>query len=407
MPLRRGDIQGDVSLTISASSALKYAVSKAIIWSYPRSVVYGFIEREAKVTDAPFSKEVIERVRALLDMRQLRGDRPVAKIARHDVEEASKALDAVDPGYDPDHLLGLTDDVNAFLEGEVGTKALRPLKLSIVDRYPHPYEKAKATAWSLSEYESQLLGMPQGVYMRRDQIFPVSAECVLGHEYGHAVILDMPNYIPWFDEGLADVLGYAYYASRFGKVSDLRAWINFRAELKEYGRWYAEYDRLVSVLIMVCGMDGVRALVRLKRYEPNKVDWTRLANVLRENPSYPEVRNCVQGEFPAAAPPPPLYATISGLLGSATMVYALSPEAYSVMLNLMEVGREAKDTVAFRGIPSARRRRAERELFDHNLVYRHGTTLGIFGGEAVGSAELFRSNLVRSQLKPASLRRLR
>jgi len=404
--LRRRDNRGESELTLSGTAALKYAVSKAPVWSYPRDAIYDFVRKGAKITEEQFSGADIGRVTSLLERRRLEGDAPVARIARHDVEEVCRALGDVDPNYDPDHLLGLTTDVNAFLEGELDAKALRPLKLSIVERYPHPYEKAKAAAWSLSEFESRLLGMPEGVYLRRDQIFPVSAECILGHEYGHAVILDMPNYVPWFDEGLADVLGYAYYSSRFGKVEDLRTWFNYRAEIKQYGRWYEEYDRLVAALVLACGMEGVKALVRLKRYEPRRVKWTRLTNALKTSPSYEEVRACVEGEFPERAPPPALYAAISRFIGSSARAYALSPEAYAVILNLMEVKGVKENGVAFRGVPGGLRSSAEKELFDHNLVYRHGKTLGIFGGDVLGSEELFASNLVRAGIKTASLRRL-
>lgn len=404
MPLCRRDNRGESELTLSGTAALKYAVSKAQVWSYPRDAIYDFVRKGANISEQPFSRAEVVRVASLLEGRRLKGDDPVARIARHDVEEVSRELGDVDPSYDPDHLLGLTGDVNAFLEGELDAKALRPLKLSIVERYPHPYEKATAAAWSLSEFESQLLGMPEGVYLRRDQIFPVSAECILGHEYGHAVILDMPNYVPWFDEGLADVLGYAYYSSRFGKVEDLRTWFNYRAEIKQYGRWYEEYDRLVAALLLACGLEGVKALVRLKRYEPRRVKWTRLTNALKANPGFEEVRSCVEGEFPEQSPPPALYAAISRLIGSSTRVYAISPEAYAVILNLME-GRGTKENeVAFRGVRRALRKRVEKELFEHNLVYRHDKKMGIFGGDVLGSEELFASNLVRAEVKASSLR---
>lgn len=404
MPLRRKDIREESKLTLHGTAALKFAVSKALVWSYPRQIIYDFVRKEVRITEEPFTEADVGRVVSWLDERRFREDTPIARIIRHDLEEVSRALGKVDPSYDPNHLLELTVDVNAFLEGELDAKALRLLKLSIVERYPHPYEKATAGAWSLSEFESKLLGMPEGVYLRRDQIFPVSAECILGHEYGHAVILDMPNYVPWFDEGLADVLGYAYYSSRFGKVEDLRTWFNYRAEMKQYGRWYEEYDRLVAALLLACGMEGVKALVRLKRYEPRRVNWTHLANALGTNPTYEAIRACVQGEFPDAAPPPPLYAAISRLLGSTALVYTLSPEAYAVILNLMEDRGEKENAMAFRGIPGALRARVERELFDHNLVYRHGKNLSIFGGNVLGSEELFASNLARAEIRPASLR---
>jgi hypothetical protein len=115
----------------------------------------------------------------------------------------------------------------------------------------------------------------------RDKIFPVAAECILGHEFGHSAIIDMPNYVHWFDDGLADILGFANFATYHGKVDDLKIWMNYRNELKQYGQWYAEYDKLVAAIILSCGLDFVKALVKLKQNESRKVDWTKLANVLR------------------------------------------------------------------------------------------------------------------------------
>jgi hypothetical protein len=393
-------------MTLSGTAALKHAVSKATVWTYPRKVVFDYLREKVGITEAALSEREVMKVVALSKPTRLRADEPLSRIMKHDIGVVAEALRSLDASYDPNYLLTLTEDVNSFLERELDAKTPRLLKLSLVDRYPHPYEKMTAAAWSLSEFESELLGIPQGVYLRRDQLFPCSAENILGHEYAHATIVDMPNYVPWFDEGLADILGYAYYATRFGKVEDLRVWINYRNELKQYGAWYREYDRLVAVLILTCGMDVVRALVRLKRNEPKRVDWTGLATAIRTNPTYDRVRRCVEGELPAAGNAPELYATIAALFSSADIVYTVSPEAFCVILNLIGGGREARSGSAFRGVKKGLWKKTEKELFAHNLVYRHGDTLGIFGGTVVGSEELFTSNLVRADFSGRSLRSL-
>ena len=82
------------------------------------------------------------------------------------------------------------------------------------------------------------------------------------------------------------------------------------------------------------------------------------------------------------------------------------PEAFCVILNLMSKGREAMTRDAFRGISRVRWKATEEELFAHNLVYRHGETMGVFGGAVVGSEELFTSNLVRADFSNRSLRTL-
>ena len=407
MPLRRRDRGGESPLTLSGTAALKYAVSNAVVWAYPRKVVYDYIRTKAGITEAALSEREAKKVVALSRLPRLRTDDPVSRIMKHDLDQVTGALKSLDSSYDPNRLLTLTEDVNSFLERELDAKTPQLLKLSLVDRYPHPYEKMTASAWSLSEFESNLLGIPQGVYLRRDQLFPCSAESILGHEYAHAAIVDMPNYVPWFDEGLADIMGYAYYVTRFGKVEDLRGWINYRNELKQYGTWYREYDRLVAVLILTCGMDVVRALVRLKRNEPKRVDWTALADAIRTNPTYEDVKRCVAGELPARTDAEGPYASITALFSSADIAYTVSPEAFCVILNLIDAGREAKSNIALRGVKKGLWKKIEKELFAHNLVYRHGDTLGIFGGTVVGSEELFTSNLVRAAISNQSLRSLR
>ena len=385
-------------MSFSETAALKYAISNTSTWTYPRETLYHLVVTYGGLSNAAFSKRTVDSVDGLLRRLTASPQTPVTRILLRDLMMVRAALDAVDSGYDPERLPGSIGAVIRFLEHELRAKAPLRLKLSIVEKYPAPYQGVTASAWALGRFESKMLGMPAGVYMRRDQLFPVAAECILGHEYAHTVIVDMPNYVPWFDEGLADILGYAYYVKRCGRLEDLRVWINYRSELKQYGHWYAEYDRLVAALLTTCGLDFVRTLVRLKRSEPERISWTRLAEVLRSNPSYAALRKCVKGPVPGYKPLTRNYLAISTLFSTPGTAYTISAEGFAVMLNLIEAGGKAEDRVAFRGIGAALRRAAEGDLRDHNLVYRNGRKLAVYGGPVLGSDQLFSSNLVRARI---------
>jgi len=385
-------------LSFSETAALKYAISKTSVWTYPRETLYHLVVTEAGLSNSAFTRKTVDSVDGLLCRLTASPQAPVTRILSRDLKEVRAALDAVDPGYDPKKLPRSISAVIGFLERELRAKAPLRLKLSIVEKYAAPYQEVTASAWALGEFESKMIGMPEGVYMRRDQLFPVAAECILAHEYAHSVIVDLPNYVPWFDEGLADILGYAYYVRRCGRVEDLPVWINYRSELKQYGHWYAEYDRLVSALLTTCGLDFVRALVKLKRREPERVSWTRLAEALRSNPSYAALSKCVEGPVPRYKPLTEDYHAISTLFSTPSTVYTISPEGFAVMLNLIEAGGKAKDPVEFRGIGAALHKAAEGDLRDHNLVYRNGKELAVYGGPVLGSDQLFLSNLVRARI---------
>jgi hypothetical protein len=385
-------------MSFSETAALKYAISKTSAWTYPRETLYHLVVSAARLSDVAFSIRTVDSVDGLLRRLTASPQTPVTRILLRDLTLVRVALDAIDPGYDPKRLPRSIDAVIGFLERELKAKAPLRLKLSVVEKYPAPYQEVKASAWALGEFESNMIGMPAGVYMRRDQLFPVAAECILAHEYAHTVIVDLPNYVPWFDEGFADILGYVYYVRRCGRVEDLPAWINYRSELKQYGHWYAEYDRLVAALLTTCGLDFVRNLVKLKRNEPERVGWTRLAEVLRSNPSYAAIRRCVKGPVPEYKPLPRDYLAISTLFSTPSTAYTISAEGFAVMVNLMEAGGKAEDAVAFRGIGRALRRAAEGDLRDHNLVYRKGKELAVYGGPVLGSDQLFSSNLVRARI---------
>jgi hypothetical protein len=100
MPLCRRNPHGeDFGLTISGTSALKYAVSKAGVWSYPRQALYDFIRRKAKIADEnDFSDEDSDRVKTLAGKLAVSNPQsPALRILLHDVSEVSNELEKCRP----------------------------------------------------------------------------------------------------------------------------------------------------------------------------------------------------------------------------------------------------------------------------------------------------------------------
>jgi hypothetical protein len=233
----------------------------------------------------------------------------------------------------------------------------------------------------------------------------VLAEWVVAHEFAHSVIVDLPNYVAWFDEGLADFLGYIYYVRRVGKIEDLSIWTNYRTEFESYGRWYAEYDKLISNLFACCGFDFVKTLVKLKQTDPAKVDWSGLVRALQLDPTFEAFRKCVNAEVGEDRSLPADYASVAALMTTPTLAYAISPEAYVVLGNILSAGRKTEARRAFKGVLRPRQKSVEAELKGHMLVYRDGSELGIYGGQIVGSETLLQAGLVRARISTSELKR--
>jgi len=391
-------------MTLSELSSLRFATCRAVFRTYPRQVLYEFIRKNAALSSRPYSDETMRSIQKLTGKVHPSRGNALRDLVSHDLNETIDELKSIDPTYSPEKSLPpMRDDVIAFLEGELECKAPVRLNLSVVEKYPHPYERVSAHAWSLSQYESKIIGIPMGVYMKRDGLIPIFAEWVVAHEFAHSVIVDLPNYVTWFDEGLADFLGYVYYVRRVGKTADLSISVNYRTEFESYGKWYAEYDKLISNLLVCCGINFIKTLVKLKQTDPDKVDWAGLVRTLQTDPTYESLRKHVNAPVAEDRSLPPDYASVAALMTTPTLAYSISPEAYTVLNNILSDGRKTKSRRAFKGVPSSRWKIVGEELERHMLIYKDGSELGIYGGMNVGAETLLQSGLVRAQISTSEV----
>lgn len=391
-------------MTFSELSAVKYVICKTDFCTYPREVLYEFIKRNAGLSTRPCSERTLQAIRELWEkVQRIRRRNSTLELASRDFGKVVGNLKLIDMNYDPERSLpAMVDDIIAFLEGELECSPPVRLKLSIVKKYPPPYDRSTGgSAWSLSAFESKLMGIPMGVYMKSDRLFPGSAERTLVHEYAHSVIQDLPNLVTWFDEGLPDFLGYVYYVRKLGNLEDLSALVNGGKEFKrKFGEWYAEYDKLVANLLLSSGLNFVRLLVKLKQTAPEKVDWVRLGRTLSLNPTFDALKGCVNGEVRTERLLSSEYMSVALLLTTPALAYTISPEAYVAFNNILSSGRKTDERDALRGVPRRLQKRVKEELLPdgHGLVYQDGSSLGIYGGSTIGSELLLKSNLVRARI---------
>ncbi|MDA4135288.1 MAG: hypothetical protein OK441_06940, partial [Thaumarchaeota archaeon] len=117
-------------MSFSETAALKYAISKTSVWTFPRETLYHLVVTEAGLSNSAFTRKTVDSVDGLLRRLTASPQTPVTMILSRDLKEVRAALDAVDPGYDPQKLPSSISTVIGFLERELRAKAPLRLKLS-------------------------------------------------------------------------------------------------------------------------------------------------------------------------------------------------------------------------------------------------------------------------------------
>jgi hypothetical protein len=111
------------------------------------------------------------------------------------------------------------------------------------------------------------------------------------HEVNHAMqdLAACPeglhHYVPWFDEGLADMLG-RMMLFRVTKDEVLTAKVKrFRTEIDSLDPRKAAYsyaDQIATMLLMRGRLPFAKALMRARKREPLSIDWSRLGERICE-----------------------------------------------------------------------------------------------------------------------------
>lgn len=142
--------------------------------------------------------------------------------------------------------------------------------VTIVDRFPPPFENSGASALCPDYEDERRYGMRRGIYFRRDLIRPVYSEILLAHELIHLFPGEnAPELLAMgLEEGIADLLGTVYLGKSVHGIAAVGAFLTYaRHGLHRPRVWtlYLDYLRQAVYLQDRYGIEGVVELVRRGR----------------------------------------------------------------------------------------------------------------------------------------------
>lgn len=158
-------------------------------------------------------------------------------------------------------------------------------------------------AFNVSKAESVELSVPVGTYFRRDQVAPGHPEFVSLHEANHAMqeLTSLPegrhHYVPWLDEGMADVLARMMLLRATGDEAMMLKLKRFRTEIEisDPRKVTYHYGEETAALLLLRGrLPFLRALMASRRRDPDGIDWSGFAVLLRQgiDPHIAVVKAC-------------------------------------------------------------------------------------------------------------------
>ncbi|MBN1283586.1 MAG: hypothetical protein JXA24_07440, partial [Proteobacteria bacterium] len=142
-------------------------------------------------------------------------------------------------------------------------------------------------AFNVNRAESAEMNVPVGTYFRRDQVSPGQPEFTAMHEANHAMqdLAAAPDgfhhYVPWFDEGLADVFGRMMLFRATRDEALISRVKRFRTEVEADDPRRASYhyaDQIISTMLTRARLPFAKALMRARKRDPFSIDWSALGD---------------------------------------------------------------------------------------------------------------------------------
>jgi hypothetical protein len=219
-------------------------------------------------------------------------DEPNARaVYEEDVNRLCALLEEIDAEYNINSVFSkMTASLPSMAKKYYGIEGFQPVTPQIVEYFfeghNELYKDADWTAFNVNSAESRELGVPVGTYFKRDQVSPGIPEFTVMHEANHAMQeltatpLGVHHYVPWLDEGLADMFGRMMLFAATEDERLLKKIKNFRTEVEvtEARRVTYHYGEETAALLLLRGrLPLVKALLKARQKDPYSIDWNSLA----------------------------------------------------------------------------------------------------------------------------------
>lgn len=322
-------------MSLTELAAVRYALAGKPALNQPRSVILELVK--------PMLKPVPVSVRtggSVLDVaRELEAKAaaadPVTRVALRyqirDIEALSTAVNTIcDEGYSPDQAVEQYREIARKAMAERFRFPFQAKPHQIMKNFPPPNDRSDFFGYSGRD----------GIYLKRDHLFPGLTELAVLHENVHCAIRGQ-GYVPWFDEGVANLLAYLLYAEHTGDCSAIQVYRTYLGELSPTVYWYPEFDRVLATLVLLGWQSLLFALIGARVRDPACVDWPAIPQLLMRGRPLDEIRDkcfpdLVIGNF-EFFPDRIVQRVIAAILAPARFV-SLSPVAYAILERTLAEG---------------------------------------------------------------------
>jgi len=188
----------------------------------------------------------------------------------------------------------MAENLPAMAKRYYGIDGFEPLTPKIVEYYFEGhndlYKNADWFAFNVNEAESRELQVPVGTYFKRDQVSPASTEFAVLHEANHAMQerAALPpgvhHYVPWLDEGTADIFGRMMLFATTQNENLLHKIKIFRTEIEVTDPRKVTYhygEETVALLLLRGRLPLIKALFKARKESPYDIDWNHLASAIK------------------------------------------------------------------------------------------------------------------------------
>jgi len=330
--------------------AVRYALGRSQTILYPKRYALQDIVKRAHIEEAIFTDDTLQKLRELqieleVEIDNLQDQQfAYSYFLREDIEQVISFLTSESVDFS-----GILDKLRTFAEKTVIPKIRDKLEIdydsppiNFVTKMPgrQSLDRRGGGGFGADQWQADRYGMPRGVFIHEASLVKDS-EVLLIHELTHPAIEAFPNFVPWFDEGLCNLMAFLIYFEEKGNLS-FRRCMKFREEFGDYffspGRLFRRPDHMFCSLLLIGGLDLVKLLMRYKREDPTKVRWDIIPSLLQEGVDLPTFLEKAVEESVILPEPEisPILRRITATVLSHNISHVLSPLALLIFNKILE-----------------------------------------------------------------------
>jgi hypothetical protein len=216
------------------------------------------------------------------------------EVFQKDMALLCERLSKMDAEYDIERIIDkMMEALPALAKRYYGLDAFEAPRPKIIEYFfegiNDMYKDADWSAFNMSTAESKEMNVPVGIYFKRDQVAPGLPEFVIMHEANHAMqekasSPPFHHYVPWFDEGVADIVGRMMLFRATESEALIAKVKNSRTEVEVTDQWKKGYhfgEQTAALMLMRGRLPFLRALMKMRQRDPFALDWSAFASMIR------------------------------------------------------------------------------------------------------------------------------